>query len=368
MKSNLNSIDNELKTFYKKLINNSQNDIKQASIEFAENVTALLDYYVEPIFNNGKKVIAKQLDCNIEKNDFNNSEINYIKKYKKEVLLNFENTLSNAIINCFESRQSDKDFLEDITEIIVDKSIKLFKYAQLQEYINNNINKIKLLSDKNSCPVCQLRNNFEYTINDLIENFDDVFHSFCTLIIEPAIINNDQINKKINDIKKKLDIFIPELISEKEIKFVDNIIDNEIFIKKLKEKYDSNKINDIKNSLSNSMVLFKTENTILISKNSLQNIDYIITKVLIEDKLMNKDMKWWEGEYKNRQKTKYIANGVSVYSQPFVSYLAEDNYQSYFVESAIYYILKPKLLKSIDENNYKQLKENVFNNIEFTRG
>lgn len=360
MKSNLKNIDKEVKSYYKILLNDNNID------EFCKNTIALLDYYVEPIVNNGKKQISKIMNYNIQRFDFSKEQKQYIKDYKKNILFNFENKLNNAItyyLNKKDDLSLKDEFVEDIIEIIINNCIKLFKHAQLLELKNKNINKITLISGNNSCSICKLRSKFEYDIDTILNKSNDIFHSFCKLTIKPKINDDNLLNKTINNILNKLKIYIPELISEKEFKFNDDIINDEDF----KELINNVEYKNINSELLNRISTFKSNDKILISSNHKQSLDYIIVKFLIIDKLLKFNLDWWEKEYKIKQKTKYISNGIIIYSQPFINYIAEENYKSYFIESAVNYILQPQLLKLIDKKNYNKLKEVVFNNIEFER-
>ena len=65
MKNYLIAIDNEIEQYYKKLINNIKiNDSLQFESqvqEFCDNIIAVCDYYVNPVFNNGKMIINKKM-------------------------------------------------------------------------------------------------------------------------------------------------------------------------------------------------------------------------------------------------------------------------------------------------------------------
>lgn len=389
MKGYLIAIDNELQENFTKFISNIKNtdslQFETITREFCDNIIAVLDYYVAPIFNNGKMVTDKKLGIPFKKDDFNDEEVEFIKNYKLNELTQFGRMLKTAIINCYEYRDSDKSLYEQISEVIIDKYIKLFKHAQLIEYKNQNITKVNLISDdKVSCAICQTMSKFTYDIDKLI-NLIDESHSFCKLTFEPINSNNfidftidktnitflnlpNSLKENVKSIITTLKIYCPEKMLDKNFIVVDNINNESDFIGLLQNKYDSSKIEELQQQIKNTLGLFEIGDKIFIGKDHLNKIDYFIVKYLLQDNLLKNDLTWWETEYNNnKQKTKYVGDGVSIYASPFINYIAEQNHESYFLESAIYYILSPQLLKDIDLNNYNELKQKVFNNIEFIR-
>ena len=388
MKNYLIAIDNELQEYYNKFVSiyNEDNNLQlESSVQdFCENAIAILDYYVEPIFKNGKMVVDKKLGVPV-KSILNNDENEFIDKYKSEDLNNLKYTLQNAIINCFMYRNSDKDFYEEMIEIIIAKCIRLFKFAQLFEYKNQNITKVNLISDVNmSCPVCQTLSKFSHDISKLMDNIED-FHPYCKLSIEP----NDNLNNINFTINKtnvaflnlpinlkdniatlitQLKIYCPTLLTDKSFIIVNDINETTDFIDLLNSKYDDDKILELQDQIKDTLGFFEFDDKIFISRNHLNNLKYFIVQALLKTNLMKKDLEWWKIEYYNKQKTKYIGDNVGLYASPFVSYIAEQNYESYFLESAIYYILTPQILKDIDPENYNQLKNSIFENTDFLRG
>jgi hypothetical protein len=374
-KKYLISINQEVEDYYNELLNNIEVDMEEDLDEFSENVTAVLDYYTEPIVKIGKEKIANTINEDIVE------EEEFINHYKNNDLNDFEKTLKDALNNCF-GELNNKKLFEEISEIIFGFCLKLFRYSQLLECLNHNIKTVSLSSNYNSCPICRTKSKFNHNVGDLIDNIDE-FHESCKLVIKPNIkesveelsIKNTNIKfinipksikNEIEPLINKIKMSTPELLSDKTIKFVNNISDLDEFNTLLNNNHPKDRVNQIINDVQGSVVSFEYNNEIFISNEHLENIKNIILKSILKDKLMlNNDLGFWRKEYNNKKKSKYIGNGVSIYAKPFINYLAEEDFKTYFIESAIYYILNPQLLKSIDKNNYKQLKENVFNNIEF---
>ncbi len=270
-------------------------------------------------------------------------------------------------------------------EIIIAKCIRLFKFAQLFEYKNQNITKVNLISDTNiSCPICQTLSKFPQDTTKLMDNIEES-HPYCNLSIEPHnnfnnvnfTINktniaflNLPINLKdsITTLVTQLKIYCPTLLTDKSFIIVDDIKDTNDFIDLLNSKYDDDKILELQDQIKDTLGLFEVDDKVFISRGHLNNLRYFIIQALLKTNLMEKDLEWWKIEYYNKQKTKYIGDDVGLYANPFISYIAEQNYESYFVESAIYYILTPQLLKDVDPENYNQLKHTIFENTEFLRG
>ena len=367
MKNYLIAINTELKTFYSELITNYQkenNQFDDVVTDFCDNITATLDYYTVPIYNKGRNIVQKNLNIKLAtKNDLTQIESNYIEKYKIEKLNQFNDTLKTAIIACFNDRISDDDLCNQIMEVIMSQCLKLFKVAQLLECQKNSITKIKFNTDENSCFKCQTLSKFSHNVDKLINNIDDS-HSFCKFSINLQI----NIENQVNLIKSRLNISFPELVTSKTFKMVNDIIDEPEFILLLQQKFNSEKVSELKEQLKNQISYFTNSNEVLISKSYINELEYIITSVLLKDKLLMEDFSWWKENYFKRQESKYVGNDVAIYSKPFINYIAEQNPESYFLESCIAYILQPKLLKSIDLENYDRLKTFIFKDIEFLRG
>lgn len=355
MKSYLIDIDNELHNYYKQFIDSIENNSLQPSNinHFTDNVVALLDYYIEPIFNSGKKIITKRLNTQFTKNKFAESEQSFIDGYRKNYLNQFKENLNKAIENCFDDRENDKEFYEDLVQIIIADCIKLFKYAQLSECINNNITEVKINTDNDSCPICRTKLQFKQSTAKLMKEIDNL-HSFCKFSIDLNI------NNQISNIQQRLKISLPELITDKEFVVVEDVVSIPEFADILRNKYDEEKVSKILEQINNRIAVFEVDNKIFLSKNCLNKLQYFVTRALLKDKLMQYDLSWWEEEYKKKQESKYVGDNVAIYAEPFVSYIAEQDYKSYFLESAIYFILDPDLLKVIDQENYNQLQKQIF--------
>lgn len=370
MENYLIPINREINEYYDNFFYHDKKadiNINESISKFSENVVALLDYYTEPIFNHGKKNITKYL--NINKNEFSNEQMLFIKNYKNKTLTELQETLLLALTECFDLVDNKKKLINDVIEIISNKCINLFRYAQLSECINNNINQVYLVKTGNCCKVCNMKTNFKYDTNKLINSIDIFFHESCNISIKPAFIDENIFKSDVDQIINNLKIYIPHLIDEKQFIFVDDILKNDKFNETLSLTInDAKKLNDVKNKLEESPILyFETDNSILVSSHNYHKLEYIVTKSILVDKLKTFNIEWWKKEYSEKIKSKYIANGIVIYSNPFINYIAEDNYESYFIESAINYIINPKMLKDIDSNNYNQLKNEVFGEIEFLR-
>lgn len=366
MKNYLLAIDNELQNQYDIFINKTSIDnIDKTSAELCEDIIALLDYYIEPIFNNGKNISRKKLGLPNVKNEFSDEELNFISNYKTIALNEFSEKLQQAIAECYENRKSDKILYEQIIEVIVRECIKIFRYAQLSEFNNNNIEEIYLITD-NDCYVCSLQSKFKQNVKKLMNEIEDI-HPFCKVIYEAYLIP-ENILKQIDTISSKLKIGIPNLITNYDFKIVDNICKEEIFINELNKKYDDDKIKELLPIIDNNIICFKSDSKILISNNHLNDLEYIVIKSLIEDKIMNNDLAWWKNEFYDRQNYKYVGDEVAAYLKPFVNNIAEQNYESFFIESSVEYIRNSNILKQMDIDNYNHLKNDIFNGIEFLKG
>jgi phage gp46-like protein len=366
MKNYLVAIDNELKTFYDELVNRTKDESQFEStvIDFCDNVTATLDYYTAPIFNSGRNVIQKKLGIKLaSKNDFTLEENDYIEKYKAENLSQFSDNLKQGVLACFKDRLDDRMFYDQVIEIIVGDCLKLFKIAQLMECKKHSINKIKFNTDDNSCSHCQVMSKFSHNVEKLI-NQSNSLHPFCKFSIDLSI----NVDNKINSIQSRLNVSVPDMITERTFKMVNDIIDEPEFILLLQQKFDEEKADELRNQVKGQISYFSTDENVLINKNFTNELEYIVTLSLLKDKLIANDISWWKDKYFKMQESKYIGDSAAVYAEPFINYIAEQNAESYFLESAIAYILQPKLLKDIDSTNYDKLKQSIFKGIEFLRG
>lgn len=385
MKNYLVSIDNEVKENYTKFLKSDNNNFISNVNEFCDSIVALLDYYAEPMYKSGRTYILKRIYGSID-SKLTDIEDDFIFKYKSDTITNFGKKLNRAICECFENRENDKEFYNQIMEIIVGQCIRFYKHSQLFTCKNNDITDIKLISDNNkSCPICCTMSKFSQKVETLISDIDK-FHPFCKLVIDlptkhqfiasTIIPTTDielinlptELKTKANNFISLLKRSIPDLITNKKIKFVENITEETELNDFLFEKFGEERTKDIKSTIENQVMYFKTTDVLLISYKSLNNFEYIITLALLEEKLKDIDIYWWTSAYNAKQKSKYIGDKVALYSVPFVSYIAEQNAKSYFIESAIYYVINPNLLKTIDIDNYDRLKEFVFKNVEFLRG
>jgi hypothetical protein len=385
MKNYLVSIDNEIKESYAKFLAGNKNDFVRNVNEFTESIEALLDYYTEPMYKSGRTYILKRIYASID-SELTDAEDEFIFKYKSNTIGSFGRTLKSAISECFHDRVSDKEFYNQIIEVVIGQCIQLYKHSQLLTCKNHEINEIRLISDHdNSCPICQTMSKFAHNIDNLLADINK-FHPFCKLAIELPIRKEitantiipttdielinlpTELKVKVNNFVSLLKRNVPDLVTTRKIKFVNNITEEVEFNEFLLDKFGEERMQEIKPTVDNQVMYFKTEDVLLINNKALNRLEYIMTLTLIEDKLKDMDIYWWTNAYNNKQKSKYVGDKVALYSEPFVSYIAEQNAQSYFIESAIYYVINPKFLKTIDADNYDRLKEFVFNNIEFVRG
>lgn len=376
MKNYLVAIDNEIKSYYDSFVKDDDIDT------FTDNCIATLDYYTNPIFLNGKNTIRKKLAL-IKDNNINEQEKEFLLFYKDNKLNKFKILLSNAIKSCYEDRTTDKDFYDQLIEVIIGYCIKLFKYSQLSEYKNNDVKNVVVITDnKLSCNHCKTLSKFPQSIELLMDNIDDL-HPYCVFTFDPdkvisikdkILINNIQcINipshliERIKSITTKLKISLPSLISTKTFEFVDDISQDDRFLNTLREKYDSEKVSILQDKLSCKVNIFILSDRVLISNGHLSDIEYVIIKCLLMDKLNDFDMTWWETNYDEKQLSKYIKEDISIYTDGFVNYVAEENFKNYFIESAVYYVYNPSLLRDIDIKAYDKLTIDVFNNIKFLK-
>lgn len=382
MKNYLIAIDNELQENFKQMVNQAANEnLDNAVTKFVDGVAALLDYYAEPIFKGGRSVVAKKIGTVIAKT-IDETEIALVNEYKERTIERFSNNLHEAIVACFEDRESDDILYDEIIAIVVADCIRFFKLAQIESCVKQGIDSVKLSSSRQSCPICQTKAKFSHKTIDLL-NDPDSFHPFCKLSLE---INNDKetvltiptTNIKLDNVPDKLAvraknivgtlrIYAKALITDKSFIFVNDIFDYKLS-KDIIGKYGPDREAEIKKAIGSGMVLYETEDDILVSKDNCENIEYIIVSCLLKDKIKEVDSYWWRDEFAKRSASKYIGEGAAVFARPFVSYAAEQNWESYLFESVVFYILEPQLLKEIDPENYDELKKIVFNDIEFMRG
>jgi hypothetical protein len=377
MKNYLIAINNELKDYYDKFTTNIDNFEQQVD-NLLDNLTALVDYYIEPIFKSGQNVIRKQLGLK-SVNEIN--DVNILNDYKFNQLEQLKQIIKQGLIDYYNVNNKEKIY-NDMFEIVFSFLIKLFRHAQLLECKLNEIENVYLLSDPNySCPYCQTLSQFKQSVNGLIEQIDTL-HSLCKLIIFVDSVSNltniaiDDINfvdlpknfeLKIKPLITNLKLSCPHLITNKTFKFVANIVNQQELMDVLTNKFDASKVKEILENIDDKITYLDIDDIVLVSMHYLNDMNYIITKLLLVNKLSEFDLTWWSDRYYDKQKYKYVSDGAAIQLKPFVNYMAEQSDKSYFIESAVYYITNPTLLKQIDEEAYDKLKEDIYNNIEFLR-
>lgn len=315
--------------------------------EFIEKLTNILDDYKLNIYKCGKMILNKKIGKSATNVIYTNLDNDFLNNYN---LLDFIKTLKEAIIKCSVNLQKEQLYDQIIT-IIISEFIKIFKISQINECKNQNITKIKILSDEiYSCSKCKTISNFVYDTN----NFDfSLLHSYCKLTILPIIDTKLNINTQfanfnnvpqylVNDIKlitTKLSIQLKSFISKKIFNFenTDNLIINADVI------------------------------TIPIKFSNLIKIDELIIRELLKDKLENMiNFEIWKNLYIVKKDSSISGDNCIIYKNPFINNLASISYNEYFIQSYIYYILYPNVLQQIDNNAYNQLFE-IFKK-EFIKG
>lgn len=327
IKSTLVSIDFEIKENFNSNYNNWDS--------FIEEVDDILKYYRFTIYKNAKKSIMSKLDIKIS-NELDDVENDNIKNY------NFDNFLNKLLSGIKNSEMSKEDLLEQILLIIIGECIVLFKKFQIDTCRLNNIKYVKFISDDNCCEICKLNSNILIDVNE----FDlDNIHPYCKTSIIPL-----DYSRKINmstkvcnithmpsvfkgvatKITTKLFINCKDLITEKDFVFIDN----------------GNKIIESGNRV-----------TIPIDLLNIINIEKILVKYLLKDKLLEKlNISEWEALFNIKKDSRQVGDNCIVYSLPFINNLAQNSCEEYIIQNTIHYILDAKSLYSIDRNAYEKLK------------
>lgn len=345
-----------------------------------------------------------------------------INEYNKQELVDDEMVDILKLI-----KDSLDSIYDEFFETIVRELIVLFKRAQLEEFNNLGINTVTFFSidESSNCPVCNAKSGKIFTIDSITTDLglkDGSRHAFCKFTIDPVIsyknqvtdfkpkefglhseydLTNDidlklnpeiktridfEINKmkfinapievesRINNVIKKLQIYVPQYLKEYEFKFIDNIADDQEWLDSVKNHYIAQGKNEFEAStealraqdnLKFSIATFTTNNRVLLSPMSLdsQPIENLILREIFKSQLTSS--KELDDLFKDRKDSKYVGNGVAFYKKQFISYLAEESVEDYLIESVISYIISPNKLKVIDEGIYKYIKDNVFDSIEF---
>jgi hypothetical protein len=358
VKNYLISIDNELKNKYLQMIstaNIENKSIEESEVEaFVDTMISLLDYYSEGIYKRGISSITK------DKSIFNNELLDEYKTKLEEFAIN----MKEAINGCY-GEYDDDSLYDQIICIVISNCLNLFKQAQLETCIKLGIKEITLISSKESCQICRTKSKFKYTPEYLLKNIE-TFHPFCKLniCIDNYInFNVPNTNIKFINMPDKFLSRIKSIISLLRIYAKDIITDKTFIFEDKDEIVKEINFPDIDNVLkeSNSSILFldKTDDEKIISNSCGDELDYIIIRELIKEKI-NDDLEWWRDKFARKLSSKFIGDNCALFADPFINYIAEQDYESYFIESSIAYILDASLLKDIDLECYERLKTFVF--------
>lgn len=314
---------------------------------FIKEVEEIIGYYKENIYKVGKVVINKKIGNATKNIDLNNNDTEFLDKYSFN---GFLDKLKLSLIN-YENQIEKKELYNQLASIIIGELIVLFKISQINECKNLNIKNVKILADEvYSCETCKSISNFIYNVDEI--NLKNI-HPYCKLTILPISNNQTNINTSIakfinvphvfveiiKQVTSKVAIHLKQHITFKEFIFTENL--NKILI-------DKDKVN------------------IPIEFIDKINIDTLIVKEVLKDKLLETDLTWWENNYNIKKNKKIAGDKCIIYSDPFINSLASNNYKEYFLQSFIAYVLKPTELLSTDENAYKQLNKVLGK--EFIRG
>ena len=314
---------------------------------------------------------------------------------------------------------------DEVLETAVKEVISLFKRGQIEEYRNLNINKltIRSSSDEGCCNVCKVRANNVLDINDCTEEFDvnkDIIHPFCKVSIEPVInydsligktqdkfslsedtivegfdslhINKEidhtveelklgnftfinvpvEIEERINKFYSKNRFYLREFIKPLEFHFVKDIVNTKEWFNDYKNQYieegdfaSSNKTYIAQDSLKNSISTYRSSNKIFISNFALltNNIENIIVREMFRN-IEFPQFDWWKEKYEEGVQEDKIGEGLSLTKSVFVNHLSRLSVESFILESIVFYVNNPTVLRGIDEEVYYEIKS-FFNGVQF---
>lgn len=339
IKNILVSMEYEIKEYYNK-------DYKKWDI-FIDELTDILDYYKSSIYKAGKLITNKQIGQKVNREiEFTKIDNKFISQYDLD---GFINKLRQAIISCCDNLSKDELYDQVIT-IIIGECIILFKSAQTNECKNLGIEKIKLLSDDiYSCEKCKINSKFIYSVDDFDKT---LIHPYCKLSILPISNNSTNIKTSVAEFVNVPQIFVPN---------IKNIT--------MKLTIQLKKFITHKKFIFGDFVGIKFNDDIIeISIKLIDkiNIEEIIIRGLLKDKLLQEITTWWEDSYNIHKDSKSIGDGCVIYSNGFINNISQSSYNEYFTQSFIKYIIHPNELKQIDEPAYNQLKQIL--NKEFIKG
>lgn len=278
------------------------------------------------------------------------------------------------------------------------------------------------------CPVCTAKSGKVTKIEDIVSEYglkSNTQHSYCKYSIDPVIsyqnqvttvnsssevgqhseftniindsgihLNNEiktnidltidsfkftnmpiEIEYRVAKLVKKFKMYAKNFMRDIEFIFVDNISDEDDWFKNVKEHYISTKeMNDFnatnealhaQDNLKYKVASFDNGNKYYISVMSFdsQLVEEIITRKIVKDLLKINDTV--NEIFEQKINSRHIGNGLVIYQDPFVSYLAQESSEDYLLESVVDYVNQPKKLQAIDEKMFNYIKENVFNNVQF---
>lgn len=294
------SLNNELINCFDNLKLNNDNEL------FIKDVASLLYFYFKNSLLNGINITRKKL------------KLDKLIDIKEIQLINDKISIINF---------NSDDLLEDI----VKQMMFLYRYGQLIEFKNNNINEVLMITNNNSCEYCKLlskqKQDVDYLIKHLTLNCYDCF-------IKYDIINNINLS-----ILNKIKFSNKDLLTNYNfvlVNAIDEIPNINLFFKE-----------DELEIIRNNFVSIQIDNNIYIN-NEYENIDYLLIKYSIKDKI--KINQWWIDKF---NKSTY-----------FINYVSRKNPEQYLLENVVLYIINPNELKLIDIENYNKIKDEIFNGIE----
>lgn len=212
--------------------------------EFIQTAISLVDYYVEGIYDSGKKVSRKKLKLKNQtpqdgkRYSFTRNDETFIDKYKTSKLtslnMEFDKAVSDYVVEKITEKMQSKwkfsddedskafdyskqelvddemkgiidivknsitDVYDELMDMITREILVLFKRAQIEEFKNLGINTITIIAEDESlcCPVCTAKSGKVSKIDETIDEYglrDGTRHSFCKYSIDPVISYQNQL-------------------------------------------------------------------------------------------------------------------------------------------------------------------------------
>lgn len=436
--------------------------------KFIDDVVTIMDYYTNGIYDSGKNIARKKLKLSTKKEpgqryNFTHLDEMFIDRFKYQQLTSFGDKLKKASVSYVVYKISNKvqdlwgfveddaekfnythqelidDEMEELTSIVINtissiykeiiesitkEIILLFKSAQIEEYKNLGINKLKLKNsnDDQCCSICKTRSLQVYDTNQLIPNQipdKDILHPFCKVSIEPIVnfksyknnntevslsenfnvgseynltLNSDikqhtdsisygdikfynvpvEIEDHIAKLMQKVKMYLSRYIKPIDFEFVNDVIETEEWLEETKFKYslehddftsDTMAYHD-QDSLRNKIISFRTNDKVIISHFALYTkpIEDIIIRELMRNLEIN-DLEWWNNEFEEKSKNIAIGDAVNIHKSPFVNYMAQTSLEDFILESIVFYVNNPLLLKATDNDVYEKINSDIFNGV-----